>query len=323
MTSVILGTGTSHAPTLDLAQPNGRYSWRWQHGADGLQLIDKPVRLVRGQPDPDGKTVDPPGWAQNIADVWSRKMSELHNNRSMNPNNLAARARDLESHYTSIAKAIAYDPPGLRQHAAKWAGELNRRALDHGTPLQESEMYINTAARVTDLLRRTQPRAAASGEGPTTETLAKHVPDPIEDILNGHILTDRQKEAAREARAIWRALTFRLDAKAGNMEAVGGGAGFKHPFEEIKPPLDEAYDKRYRPWSEVMGRRAWWYDPARRGMFEQAECRYAAKVTYLNIIAAVMFESGSFAHADERYRLPPGRSLIVVKVGLDDYGRVW
>lgn len=323
MRDIVLGTGEGHVPTLQLAQPRGRYAWQWRHGAEGPEIISRPVRLVRGQPDPTGATVEPPGWMLAIADVWWRTLERLHNERSMNPASLHSRARDIEMAYSAIAKAITQEPPGLRQHAAKWAAELHRRSLEHGTPLEESEMYLTASARLTDLLRRTSPRHAAKEDGPTAQTVAKQVPDALEEMLNGHLLNDRQKEAAVEARAIFRALTHRLDAKVGNMEAAGAaGAGFSPPFEAIKPPLDEAYDKRYRPWSKAMAKRAWWYDPARRGMFKTSECRYAASITYWPVLGAVLFEGLALAATDARYRLPPGRAQIIVKVGLDEYGRV-
>src|SRR5262245_21620400 len=82
---------------------------------------------------------------------------------------------------------------------------------------------------------------------PTPETVAKLLPDPIQELFDKGLITSEHTTAAAEIRAIYFAVVGSLFCRGRDYRVFGRGRG------QMPDGLADKHAKRYLPWARSMG----------------------------------------------------------------------
>lgn len=227
--------------------------------------------------------------------------------------------REVYEDVMSLAKvALVYDNAELRRRALRMVNRAQRKAMAHGAAPDLAEAHHELAVALATLVRRFEPARVTHDDVPTDATLAQLRPDPVKLLLDGGLLDGAQKEAARTMRKVHRALTAKLDVRAANLDGTGGGGrqrDYLHPVEGLPPEIAREYDDHYRPWSLEMAQRHWCWLP------KEPTPAGGNAATFWTVVVALLIDGLEGDDCERLHRMPPGRSLYVLRLALSGYGR--
>ena len=298
-----LGTATTGDPLLTIRR--GRRQWDYVLTQEGPQIeCEKP----------------PPSGVAQAAGMVHQTLE--WQSRALAPRTNAARMVEelLDRTLALAGNGLLFDHPAFRKQVVQTFQYLHKRALEHGTSADLAETCLAGAAKLQDLLRRYETRDI--GEGPTEATVAKHQPDELDELLRTGRLGPYEQDAAKEARQIHRALTAKLDSRAGRYDpgSYQGSAAFTHPIEELPSALHEPYMYRYRPWSLRMSELSWTWSISEHMNGHALEKRRvkACGVSVWAVVVGIL-DGQRMADSDAQHHLPMGQSFLVLRKALREY----
>jgi hypothetical protein len=323
--TAILGTATDDSsPRLELATPKGQMRWIFAYDPEGPVPIVVPKRKRKGE---DVETDHIPTWVEEAARLW---WSAIHRfETELTPRQDALRELDLTGNVlvTAFGKALLFDNPDLRKTITAFAQNMHRRSRQHGTPPDLAALLATRAGQLTDILRRTDPSKNLRSSGGTPETKAKALGgDHLDRLVAAADLSDFQRDAADAIAKVLRKLTKRLSIKTSDLEPEGRGkgGGVTQPVEGMSDEQIDYLQDVYMPWAQRMHAVPWHVDLWRAGHTGNQTARAAPNPrggTYLTITRSQVFDGLLPAQSDHQYRIPDGRSTLILHWALSKYPR--
>lgn len=325
MTAILSTASDDGSPVLELETPKGQMRWRYGYSPDGPVPIEVPKRKKKGD---DKETDHVPTWVAESVRLWWSAIRRLET--ELTPRQDALRELDQTTNVlvSAFGKALLFDNPELRKTISAFAQGMHRRSMQHGTPADLSQILAMRSGQLADILRRTDPSKNLRQEGGTPETRAKALGgDHLDRLVAAAGLSDFQRDAAEAIAAVIHDLTERIGLKIADLEPEGrgkGGRGVLQPVEALSDADLDYLQKVYMPWAERMHAVPWHVDLWRAGHAGDrvAGAKNPRGGTYFTITRAQVFEGLLPGQCDHHYRIPDGRSALILKWALDRYPRV-
>lgn len=285
MTSNLMGATPAGVPTLPLETPRGNKRWVFELGTDGPLLVDG--------------SDDPPQWVQQSAQWWWVAVTRCATELSASRDTMQALATRLAGYADMATMAMLYEVPQARERAIAEVHRANREALRPGAPPDLVAALDAFASRLTWQIHRFAPAKSIRDDGPTSETVEKQQPSPVQQLYEACGLSTELRQIADRIVEVRRALLAPIDVKTSNLDGAGGGPSYSYeqPLARLRGAMETEYLERYRPWSQGLAKR-----PAFSG----------SRASQFDVTMHMLLNGGPLADVEALYRLPLDRARLIL-----------
>lgn len=285
MTSNLMGATPAGVPTLPLETPRGNKRWVFELGAEGPVLVDG--------------SEDMPQWVHASAQWWWSAVTRCATELSASRDTMQALATRLAGYADMATMAMLYEVPQARERAIAEVRRANREALRPGAPPDMVVALDAFSSRLTWQIHRFAPAKSIRNDGPTTQTVNKQQPSPVQHLYEACGLPTELRLVGDRIVEVRRALLAPIDVKTSNLDGGGGGPSYSYqqPLARLQGAMETEYLERYRPWSQALAKR-----PAFSG----------SRASQFDVAMHMLLNGGPLAAVEALYRLPLDRARLIL-----------